>query len=136
MSKLEDTSLDDLHSALHRAEEVKAAIRLMVAIAYKDGVSVASLSDRYDIPRSTVYYWLDRFEEHPLDEALADAPRPGRPPKLSESRREAVESWLAGPPEAQGIDAEEWTPDLLRDHIQSTFGIDYSTGHVRRVFFG
>lgn len=135
MSKLENTSIDDLRAALSRVEEAKAAIRLMTAIAYKDGVPVATVSERYGIPRSTVYYWLDRVEAQPLDDALTDQPRPGRPPALSAEERETVESWLAASPDAHGLDAEEWTPKLLRDYVQSTFGIDYSTGHIRRVFF-
>jgi transposase len=133
MPKLEGMSTERLRTALDRAEDAKAATRLMVAIAYKDGVDVATLSERYDIPKSTVYYWFDRLEERPLDAAVTDESPPGRPSKLSVEDRETVREWLATTPREQGLDADEWTPELLRDRIADAFGVTYSLGHVRRI---
>lgn len=59
----------------------------MVALAYEDGVNVKVLAAGYGIPQSAIYYWLDRFDTHPLAEALEDDARPGRPPKLSAHQR-------------------------------------------------
>lgn len=135
MAKLENVSAEELRDALDRAEEAKAVKRLTVAIAYKDGVSVETLSERYGVPRSTIYYWLDRLETAPIVEAITDTQRPGRPPELAGDDRETVKEWLAEPPREQGVDAEEWTPELLRDRIRDAFDVNYSVGHVRRLFF-
>ena len=72
MRKLDDVGSDTLRSALNEAGSAKAAKRLMVALAYKDGVTVETISTRYAIPQSTVYYWLSRFEERPIEEAITD----------------------------------------------------------------
>lgn len=133
MSKLDGVPAGTLRETLGHATDAKAAMRLMLAIAYKDGVDVETLSDRYGIPRSTIYYWFDRLEELPLEEAITDESPPGRPAKLSASERETVVTWVRGTPEEQGLDAAEWTPELLRDHIRSEFGVEYSLGHVRRL---
>ena len=77
MTKLATVAVDDLHEALEDVATGKAAKRLMIALAYKDGVSVETVCERYDIPRSTVYYWLDRFEEMPIEKAIEDEDRPG-----------------------------------------------------------
>lgn len=135
MRKLEQISTEELRTALDDADEAKAAKRLMVAIAYKDGVHVETLVERYGIPQSTIYYWLDRLEKQPLADALRDEPRPGRPPKLSEEHRAEVETWLEGSPQDVGLDADEWTSELLRDRIQDTFDVEYSEAHVHRLFF-
>ena len=66
MNKLEDVDTDALRDALGKASSAKAAKRLMIALAYADGVRVETLSERYDIPRATVYSWLDRFEHHSI----------------------------------------------------------------------
>lgn len=50
MGKLSTVSVDDLHAALKRVAIGKGAKRLMIALAYKDGVAVETLSKRYDIP--------------------------------------------------------------------------------------
>lgn len=133
MNKLAEISTAALKEQLDHVDEAKAAKRLMVALAYKDGVDVDTMSERFGIPQSTIYYWLDRLEEGPLDQALVDDPRPGRPSKLSAEQRAAVETWVASSPRERGLDAEEWAPELLREHIREEFDVTYSLGHVRRL---
>lgn len=133
MEKLSDVDDDDLRAALAVAETPKAAKRLMVALAYKGGVPVSTLSTRYGIPRSTVYYWLDRFESEPIEEAIEDEQRPGRPTKLDAAELAELRAQIDETPAEQGYDAAEWTPKLLRDHIEERYGISYSEGHARRL---
>lgn len=133
MGKLDDVSAERLRRRLAEATEPKAVKRLMVALSYKDGERVDELSDRFDIPKSTIYYWLDRFEDRPIEDALADEKRPGRPSRLDESDREALAADLERPPEAFGHDREEWTPELVADHLEAEYDTSYSVGHVRRL---
>ena len=127
-------STDRLRELLADAESVKAAKRLMVALAYKDGVSVNELTERYGFAQSTIYYWLDRLDTEQIEDALRDAPKPGRPPKPSETERKQVATWLENSPAALGHDAESWNAALLRDRIAEEFGVNYSTAHVGRTF--
>ncbi|MFC6906487.1 helix-turn-helix domain-containing protein [Halalkalicoccus tibetensis] len=133
MGKLDGIAAADLRAALADATDHKAVRRLMVALAYEDGEPVDRLSDRYGIPRSTLYYWLDRFEERGIDGALADEPRPGRPPKLDEDARDGLNADLDAQPAEFGYEAAGWTPDLVRRHLEREYGVEYSTGHVRRL---
>ena len=136
MRNLQQLSADRLREELSAVDDAKAAKRLMVALAYKDGVHVETISARYGIPQSTIYYWLDRLDSQPIAEALEDEPRPGRPPKLTDEQRETVESWLDDAPEAYGYEAETWRAEDLRDHIEDAFDVEYSTAHVSRTFLG
>jgi transposase len=133
MDKLDGISLSSLQDHLDAAESAKATKRLMVAIAYKDGVPVSTLSERYGVPESTLYYWLDRIADKPLSEAVEDDDRPGRPSELDEREREAVFDAIADSPEAYGFDASSWTPELVRELIEREYGVSYSLGHVRRL---
>lgn len=133
MNKLADVDIETLQAALATASNAKAAKRLMVALAYADGVRVETLSERYDIPRATVYSWLDRFEQQSISDAIEDESRPGRPPKLDVSQRKQLADALAESPTEQGYDASEWTPELARRHIERTYGVTYSLGHIRRL---
>ena len=133
MNKLEDIDTTALREALSDASNAKAAKRLMIALAYADGVRVDTLSERYGIPRATVYSWLDRFEQEPIDEAIEDESRPGRPPKLSDSQREQLLADLAQSPIKFGYEPTEWSPDLVKNHIEQVYGTRYSLGHVRRL---
>lgn len=133
MDKLADVSADALRAALADVESAKAAKRLMVALDYKDDVSVAVLAGRYGVPRSTLYYWLDRFEEQSIEDAIEDEQRPGRPPQLTDTAREELQTDLADDPSDHGYDESTWTPELVQTHIEQTYGVSYSTGHVRRL---
>lgn len=133
MGALESVSTDRLRRALDDVASAKAAKRLMVALAYADGVPVATIVDRYGIPRSTVYHWLDRFEEHPIEDAIADDPRPGRPPALTNEEQKELRVLLDKSPRSMGYDTDFWTTTQLKRYIEDEYGVMYSTGHVRRL---
>jgi transposase len=133
MAKLEGIDADTLRDRLASTESPKAVRRLMIALAYEDGESVGTLSRRYGFPRSTIYYWLDRFESRPLEAALDDDPRPGRPRQLSDEERRELAEVLADPPTDHGYDAEKWTAPLVKRYIADVYGVEYSRGHVRRL---
>lgn len=133
MPKLATVSADQLREELAAATDPKAVKRLMIALSYKNGESVDELSDRFGIPASTVYYWLDRFEERSIDEAIADESRPGRPTKLDETQRHDLVSDLNQPPAEFGYSSSDWTPELVRAHLEETYDVTYSLGHVRRL---
>jgi transposase len=133
MNKLADVDAEALQAALDAASSPKAVKRLMIALAYADGVRVETLSERYDIPRATVYSWLDRFEQQSISEAITDESRPGRPAKLDASQRERLSTDLAGSPAEVGYDTSDWTPELAQSHIERAYNVTYSLGHVRRL---
>jgi transposase len=93
-----------LQAALDSASSPKAVKRLMIALAYADGVRVETLSERYGIPRATVYSWLDRFEHQSIHEAIVDESQPGRPSKLDASQRAQLSTDLAESPIEMGYD--------------------------------
>ena len=133
MDKLADVDTEALQAALADASDPKAVKRLMIALAYADGVSVETASARYDIPRATVYSWLDRFEQQSIPEAIEDEPRPGRPAELDAQQRRQLAADLAKSPAELGYDSLEWTPERAQEHIERAYGVDYSLGHVRRL---
>ena len=134
MGKLDDVSAATLRDRLDDVEHAKAAKRLMIALAYIDGVSVDTLSDRYGLPPSTIYYWLDRFQRRPIEDAIEDERRPGRPSKLTDTERNTFEGILRKTPSEAGYDADEWSPELAQRYLEETFDVHYSVGHIRNTF--
>jgi transposase len=130
MAKLERLSAEKLRTVLRDVEDGKAAKRLVVALAYKDGVTVATLSRRYGIPEQTIYEWLDRFESRPLEEAMFDQPRQGRPQKLDPEEWAEVEAALEQTPAEFGYEAEQWTPRLVNKHIEDRYNVSYSPDYL------
>lgn len=129
MNKLDHVDADDLRTALEEATEAKPTKRLMIGLAYKDGVPVSTLTERYGVPRATVYYWLDRLADEPVEEAIRDADRPGRPRRLDDEELGRLRERLSAPPDG----ADSWSPEGVQSFIEREFGVSYSVGHVRRL---
>lgn len=129
MDKLAGVSAAALRAALADASGAKSALRLVVALDYKAGIPVRTMGDRYGIPRSTLYAWLDRFEEAGIEAAISDERRPGRPKALDEEERAEIRRTMANSPGGR----DSWTPASLREHIEEEYGVRYSLGHVRRL---
>jgi transposase len=132
MTRLEDIDTGALREALAGATDPKAVKRLMIALAYNDGVPVETLSERYGIARSTVYFWLDRFEGGSIAGAIYDDHRSGRPPSLDEREREHLNRVLQRRPEDVGFEQTFWTPELVQEYVQREYDVSYSLGHIRR----
>lgn len=134
MTHLEHVSVEALEAALDAVEDKRPTKRLMVSIAYKHGVTQSDLATWYGIERKTVYNWLARFDDSPEDLAGAarDASRPGRPGKLTADEHDRLLTTLRDPPTRSGYDADSWTPELVRRHVDEAFDEDYSLSSCRR----
>lgn len=133
MPDLDDVSAETLRDELAAATGAKPALRLVVALDYKDGVAVSTLSERYGVPESTLYHWLDRFASLPVADAASDAERPGRPPALSADARDRLAAALRDSPAEHGLETGEWTTAALQSFVRREFDVDYSDGHLRRL---
>lgn len=133
MDHIEDISLKDLQRALDRVERKKPTMRLLAAIAYKNGVTQTELAEWYGVQRRTIYSWLKRLEAPTIENAVRDAHRSGRPRKLTDEQQASLKRVLHQPPEDVGDDAVAWTPELVRQYVYERFGIDYSLPSCRRL---
>ncbi len=133
MGHLEDVSVSDLQRALERVEGKKPTQRLITAIAYKHGVTQTELAAWYGVQRRTIYNWLTRFDDRPIEAAVYDDERPGRPRKLTPGQQDALYATLGDPPTAAGLDETVWTADLVRRYVEERFGVTYSRSSCRRL---
>lgn len=133
---LEGVTLEELRRTLAEVEGKRATQRVMAGISYKDGVPQTTIAERHDVSRNTVRNWLERLErleDEPVEEVLHDAPRPGRPPKLTDDQREQLCETLSRPPREAGVDATAWTPSVAQRYIADAYDVEYHVRHVRRI---
>ncbi|WP_227378864.1 helix-turn-helix domain-containing protein [Haladaptatus halobius] len=136
MACLENVSTNDLRDALDDTDDVRSTKRLMVAIAYKQGVTQTDLADWYGLSRKTIYNWLQRFEEDSIRNAASDKDRPGRPPKLDPEERTEVRQLLKKSPENAGYDAGKWSSSLVQRLLEDRFDVKYSRTSAYRLLTG
>jgi transposase len=134
MDHLDEISVGELQDALDNVEENKPTQRLLAAIAYKNGVTQTELAEWHDTGRRTIYSWLKRLDtDESLEQAVTDAHRSGRKRKLSESQQEEFKQTVHEPPQEVGIDAPAWTPALVQEFLEETYGVEYSYPSCRRL---
>lgn len=133
MKRRSQLSTEELKEKLADVDGKKPALRLIVAINYKEGISQTTIANWYGLSRKTIYNWLHRLDSEPLDRALHDESSPGRPPKLDDCEATQLETILKQAPTEVGYDASEWTPELVGHYIEETFGIEYSIRSLRRI---
>jgi transposase len=134
MEHLDEISVEELQDALDNVEGNKPTQRLLAAIAYKNGVTQTELAEWYGTGRRTIYSWLMRLDtDEPLVEAVVDNKRTGRKRKLSEIQQGEFEQTVHDPPTEVGYDAPAWTPALVQEFLEETYGVEYSYPSCRRL---
>src|SRR4051812_17559451 len=80
--QLSDQEREELQQLLAAGAHAREHCRLQALLWLAAGEPADRIADLLGVSRRTVYYWAQRFREHPgldLQARLADAPRPGRP---------------------------------------------------------
>jgi transposase len=80
----------------------------------------------------TVRRWLGQYRRHGL-EALADAPRSGRPVRATPAVLQALEAAVETPPAALGLAFDVWTSARLAAYLKQQTGVRLSAAWVRAL---
>lgn len=134
MEHIDKISIDELHDALDSVEDKKPTQRLLVAIAYKNGVTQTELAEWFDTGRRTIYNWLKRLDtDEPLWKAISDDHRSGRKRKVSVNELEKFREVVRDSPREVGYNEPVWTTKLVRQHLEETYDVEYSIPSCRRL---
>ncbi len=80
----------------------------------------------------TVRRWLVRYQAEGL-KGLADAPRPGVPPKVTPDYRARLVAAVRRRPRSLGLPFSLWTAARLADHLAELTGVRLSAPSVCRL---
>jgi transposase len=106
--------------------------RRKAAKLFAKGVPQAEVARRVNASRQSVSRWHQLWSEHG-EQALVDAGRAGRPPRLTEEQKTAVDAELRKGPGAHGYATELWTLARVAEVIERSTGVRYHPGHVWRL---
>ena len=106
--------------------------RRRAARLFAKGVPQAEVARRLKVSRQSVSRWHQAWREQG-QEALVDAGRAGRPPRLTAEQKKRVESELRKGPGAHGYATELWTLARVAEVIERITGVRYHPGHVWRL---
>jgi transposase len=120
-----------LARALSSTTEARTYRRIAALLALAEGDSVAAVSRRTHVDRTTVHRWVERYRATRDAGALADEPRPGRPRARALSD-ERLARLLATDPRQLGYQTATWTTPLLAAYCAEHFECAISPRTLRR----
>lgn len=128
---LPGTIREVLESSVRRGStSQKEALRSLIVLLSAHGHSNAAIAAGLGVHVDTVGKWRTRFHRSGID-ALADAPRSGRPPVYTPADTAAVKAWACQMPDEHNLPIARWsTPELAAR--MSADGIEQSVSTVRR----
>lgn len=128
-----ETMVLALQDEIRRSQEARYDHRLHAVLLVAQGVSCPEAAALLgDAPR-TVQYWVHRFEEEGFA-GLADADRPGRPKRLSETQLTEVSKAIRGSPRDFGMTTNVWDGKTLSAFIDQQYSVDLGVRQCQRFF--
>lgn len=91
-------------------------LRARIIQLSSQGVPIPEIIRRLGTTRQTVYFWLNRFEEHGL-EGLEDQPRSGRPSVLTEETCRRIVRIATSKPRDLGLHFTSWSLPKLKRYL-------------------
>ncbi len=108
------------------------ARRLQGARLLRQGVKPAEVARWLKVSRTSVWRWGQALAANGR-RALRQAPRTGRPPRLSEANKKQLLAALKAGALAQGYSTDPWTLACVGKLIEELSGIRYSESGVWRL---
>jgi transposase len=119
---------EELAKAYARGD-VRAVRRLSVLVMIGGRLGLETILSLWNVSQQTVYNWLNEFLTDRWD-SLKYAKAPGRPPRLTKTRKRRLSEWIEAGPEACGYATGCWTSVLIQDLIYRKFHVLYNRFYV------
>ena len=128
-----ETMVLALQDEIRRSHEARYDHRLHAVLLVAQGLTCPEVAAMLGDSVRIVQYWINRFETEGFA-GLADADRPGRPPKLSEQHLDIINNALRESPADFGFSTNLWDGKTLSSFIENRFGIALGVRQCQRLF--
>ena len=118
------------------------ALRARIVLAAADGANNGQIARQLDVSLDMVRRWRDRWralqpaslEDVPLADRLTDAPRPGKPVRITDEQVAQIVALACAPPADSQRPISQWTSRELADEIKQRGIVDQISGrHAARL---
>ena len=132
MQRFSPTDRRRLERALSVAREARLYRRIEAVLLVAGGQPISEAARHVRATRFSVRGWIERYLAAHDAAALADRPRPGRPPSAPRLTPCRLAAALARDPRGCGYQATGWTVPLLRQYLHRRHGVAVGARTLRR----
>ena len=118
------------------------ALRARIVWAAADGANTCQIARHLDVSLDMVCRWCERWlvlqpaslDDLPLADRLTDAPRPGKPVRITDEQVAKIVALACAPPADSQRPISQWTSRELADAIKQRGIVDQISGrHAARL---
>ena len=141
--ELTETERHELEGLARRhSTPQQLALRAQIVLAAADGANNCQITRALTVSLDMVRRWRERWlacqaaslEELPLAERLTDAPRPGKPVRITAEQVSLIVALACDPPAASKRPISQWTGREIADEIKQRGIVDQISGrHAARL---
>jgi putative transposase len=143
MIDLADTERQELERFVRRhTTPQQLALRARIVLAAADGANNCQIARQLDVSLDMVRRWRDRWRtlqpaswaDLPLADRLTDAPRPGKPVRITDAQVAKIVALACEPPAASQRPIRQWTSREIAAEIKQRGIVDQISGrHAARL---
>ena len=115
MFYLREEDLPSIKKTMKKGESARVINRAHALYHRHLGCAVIEVAEFLELTPRTVINICNTYEEHGVERALHDDPRPGRPPKYDDRVKTQIVAYVCSDP-PEGFD--RWTLDLLKEKVE------------------
>ncbi len=140
---LSDAARQELDALIRRhATPQQLALRARIVLAAADGANNGQIARQLAVSVNMVRRWRERWrvlqaaslEDLPVVERLTDAPRPGKPPRITDAQVCQIQALACETPAGSERPISQWTSRELADEVQQRGIVDQISGrHAARL---
>lgn len=125
-------ALEELDELYHSTKLARLRTRAqMILLSAEQGLKAARIAELVRDNERTVQRWLQRYQAEGV-QGLYDAPRSGKPGKVTQAYRDKLLESVRLRPRSLGLDFSLWTLERLSDYMAQQTGIRISGEAVRQ----
>lgn len=124
--------LKDIEKAIRKDKRPEVRLRALVIRLLHLGYKPQEIARQFMVSVPTIYNWSKHWDKNGLD-GLANIPRKGRPPKISDNQIHDLRDVLNQGATNYGWHNELWTAKRVINVIKKRFDVDISDSRVRNL---
>jgi transposase len=130
--RLNSDQQEELDTLYRKTRDPRLRTRAqMVLLSAERELTAQEIAQIVRESHATVLRWLKRYMAEGV-EGLKDAPRPGKPSKVTDEYRERLVAAVRRRPRSMGLEFSLWTLQRLADYMAEQTGIRVTDETVRR----
>lgn len=120
---------------LEMAEDIPGAwvgIRIAALLLLLSGWKSTSIASLFGLSKWSVVKWIHKANKEGM-ESIKEKQRPGRPPRLTDSGKQALEQALQKPPGDFGIARARWDGIVVVQYLKQFHGVTIRTRRAQQL---